>query len=72
MNCVFDCANDCNVNTYYQGTDSIHLNYVDVDKIVKIYTGTYKLDLVGDYLCQFHVDWPKRSIKRFIRLEPCF
>ena len=32
MNKVFDCANDCNVNMYYQDTDSIHLNHDDVDK----------------------------------------
>ena len=32
MNYVFDCANDCNVKIYYQDTDSIQLNYDDVDK----------------------------------------
>ena len=37
MNCVFGCAKDCNVNMYYQDTDSIHLNYGDVDKIAEIY-----------------------------------
>ena len=36
MNCVFDCANYCNANIYYQDTDSIQLNYGDVDKVVKI------------------------------------
>uniref|UniRef100_UPI004049851A hypothetical protein n=1 Tax=Flavobacterium sp. TaxID=239 RepID=UPI004049851A len=35
MNLVFDCSNDCNVKIYYQDTDSIHLNYDDVDKVVK-------------------------------------
>ena len=37
MNCVFDCANYCNVETCYQDTDSIHLNNDAVDKIVKLY-----------------------------------
>ena len=37
MNYVFDCANDCNVNIYYQDTDSIHLKYDDVDTIVNTY-----------------------------------
>ena len=37
MNCVFDVSNDCGVKIYYQDTDSIHLNYDDVDKNVKIY-----------------------------------
>ena len=35
MNKVFDCANHCNVKTYYQYTYSIHLNYDGVDKIVE-------------------------------------
>ena len=37
MNKVFGCADGCNVESYYQDTDSNHLNYDGVDKIVKIY-----------------------------------
>ena len=37
MNYVVGCANDCNVKIYCQDTGSIHLNYGDVDKTVKIY-----------------------------------
>ena len=36
-NKVFSCSSDCGVNVYYQGTDSLHLNYDDVDKNVEIY-----------------------------------
>ena len=32
MNKVFTCADDCDINIYYQDTDPIHLNYDDVDK----------------------------------------
>ena len=35
MNKVVDVSNDCGVKLYYQDTYSIHLNHVDVDKIVK-------------------------------------
>ena len=35
MSCVFDSANYCNVNIYYQDADSTHLNYDGVDKNVK-------------------------------------
>ena len=38
MNKVFSCADDCDVNIYYQDTDSIHLNYGDVYTVVKRYT----------------------------------
>ena len=36
MNKVFSCADDCELKTYYQDTDSSHLNYDDVPKVVKI------------------------------------
>ena len=32
MNKVFGCADDCDIKISYQDTDSIHLNYNDVDK----------------------------------------
>ena len=37
MNRVFGSAPDIGVKIYYQDTDSIHLNYEDVDKVVKRY-----------------------------------
>ena len=37
MNKVFSCADDWNVKIYYQDTDSIYLNYGDVDTVVKRY-----------------------------------
>ena len=37
MNKVFSCADDCSIRTYYQDTDSIHLNYDDVDKVGQRY-----------------------------------
>ena len=57
MNKVFSCADDCNIKIYYQDTDSIHLNYDDVDKIVKRYKEKYNQELVGDNLGNFHVDF---------------
>ena len=57
MNNVFSCSNDCGVNVYYQDTDSIHLNYDDVDKVVNIYKEEYGLELVGESLVNFHVDF---------------
>ena len=42
---------------YYQDTDSIHLNYDDVDKVVKRYKEKYGLELVGKNLSNFHIDF---------------
>ena len=58
MNRVFGSANDIGVKMYYQDTDSIHLNYEDVDKLVKPYKEKYGLELVGDDLGKFHCDFP--------------
>ena len=57
MNKVFSCAFDVGVKIYYQDTDSIHLNYDDVDKVVKRYKGKYGLELVGEDLGNFHIDF---------------
>ena len=43
MNKVFSCADDCDIKIYYQGTDSIHLNYDDVDKVVERYAGKIRV-----------------------------
>ena len=56
MNKVFSCADDCDIQVYYQDTDSIHLNYDDVPKIVDRYKDKYGLELVGEDLGNFHVD----------------
>ena len=37
MNKVFSCADDLNIKIYYRDTDSNHLNYDDVDKVVERY-----------------------------------
>ena len=58
VNKVFSCADDCGVKFYYQDTDSLHLNYDDVDKVVKRYKEQYGLYLVGEYLRNCHVDFP--------------
>ena len=57
MNKVFSCADDDNIKIYYQDTGSIHLNYDDVDKVVARYKEQYCLDLVGEDLGNFHVDF---------------
>ena len=57
MDKVFICADDCDIKIYYQDTDSIHLDYDDVDKIVDRYKDKYGLELVGEDLGTFHVDF---------------
>ena len=58
MHKVFSCYSDCGVKLYYRDTDSIHLTYDDVDKVVERYNDKYGQALVGKNLGQFHVDLP--------------
>ena len=55
MNRVFDCAGDFDI--YYQYTDSVHLNYGDVDTTEHIYKERYGSELVGEELGHFHIDF---------------
>ena len=57
MNKVFSCADDCDIKIYYQDPDSIHVNYDDVDKVVKRYKERYGSELVGEDLDNFHIDF---------------
>ena len=57
MNKVFNCADDCAIKIYYQDTDSMHLNYGDVDTVVKRYKEKYGSELVGEDLGNFHIDF---------------
>ena len=57
MNKAFSSASDIDVKIYYQDTDSIHLNYDDVDTVVNRYKEKYGLELVGEDLGNFHIDF---------------
>ena len=56
MNKVFGCADDCSIKTYYQDTGNIHLNYDDVDELVKN-KDKHNQYLAGKYLGNSHIDF---------------
>ena len=64
MNKVFSCADDCGIKLYYQDTDSVHLKYDDVPKVVKRYKETYGLELVGEDLGNFHVAFKMAAARK--------
>ena len=57
MNEVMSTASDNNINIYYQDTDSMHMNYTDIQNLSKIYKVEYNKELIGNDLCQFHTDF---------------
>ena len=57
MNEVFDTANTNNYPIYYTDTDSIHMNFDDVQPLEDKYRETYGKELNGKNLEQFHTDF---------------
>lgn len=57
MNRVICLAEDLNILVMYQDTDSIHINFKDLDTLSKKYKELYNKELVGIYMGQFHSDF---------------
>ena len=57
MNEVMYCAEDKNIELYYTDTDSIHMNYDDVEPLSKYFNEKYNRVLCGKQLGQFHIDF---------------
>jgi hypothetical protein len=53
MNRVFNLAQDNNVNIYYTDTDSIHIQYNQINKLSNLYYKKYNTNLIGDEFGQF-------------------
>ena len=50
-------AEDLKLSIYYQDTDSMHINFEEVDVLSKEFKNKYNRDLVGDDMGSFHVDF---------------
>ena len=57
MNEVMTLAEDFKLSIYYQDTDSMHINYEDVEILSKEFKNKYNRDLIGEDMSQFHVDF---------------
>ena len=57
MNEVMCLAEDFKLSIYYQDTDSMHINYEDVEKLEKEFKNEYDRELIGKGLGQFHIDF---------------
>lgn len=79
MNEVMNTANDNNFPIYYTDTDSIHMNYDDVEKLEKLYNEKYHKNLKGKNMGNFHIDFDLKgaiseiySIKTIILGKKCY
>ena len=57
MNEVMTLAEDEKLSRWYQDTDSMHINYEEVDLLSKAFYNKYNRDLIGDDMSQFHIDF---------------
>jgi hypothetical protein len=64
MNEVMNIANDNNINIYYQDTDSMHLDNVDIPKLEHFYNLKYNREIRGDAMQQFHSDFSLKGSKK--------
>jgi hypothetical protein len=57
MNNTMCLAEENNINMWYQDTDSIYINEMEISKLEEIYKNTYNKNLIGDELGQFKRDF---------------
>lgn len=80
MNEVMCLCEDNNIKIYYQDTDSMHIEYDEVEKLGILFKNYYKRDLIGNYLGQFHIDFSLddcladsiKSINSFFLGKKCY
>jgi hypothetical protein len=57
MNEVMTLAEDIHSNIWYQDTDSMHINYEEVEVLSKAFTEKYNKNLIGGDMGAFHIDF---------------
>ena len=57
MNEVMAVADDNNIDIYYQDTDSLHINFEDLEKLKTLYNEKYNRVLDGEDMGQFNNDF---------------
>ena len=50
-------AEDEGLNIQYQDTDSMHINYEEVETLAATFKIKYIRDLIGEDMLQFHIDF---------------
>lgn len=66
MNEVICGAEDINIPIYYQDTDSLHLDGINIKKLEEYYNKKYNRELIGKNMGQFHSDFESNIIKKNI------
>ena len=57
MNEVMTLAEDLGLSIWYQDTDSMHINYEEVELLAMGFKKKYRREVISDEVSQFHVDF---------------
>lgn len=66
MNEIFDICNSNDIILYYTDTDSMHLNFDEVNKLAEKYEEVYGRKLIGKDLGNFHNDFEIKGVNHTI------
>jgi len=73
MNKVMCLAEDIGLKIYTQDTDSMHIDYDEVEILGKEYTKKYNTNLIGSDMGQFHIDFDlEGSVSDIVATESIF
>jgi hypothetical protein len=73
MNKVMCLSEDIGLKIYTQDTDSMHIDYDEVEILGKEYTKKYNTNLIGSDMGQFHIDFDlKGSVSDIVATESIF
>jgi hypothetical protein len=72
MNEVMVLAEDMNIDLYYQDTDSIHIEDINIQKLADAFKQRYGRELIGKDMGQFHSDFDLGSAKDVVAIESIF
>ena len=77
MNEVMVLAEDMNIDLYYQDTDSIHIEDVNIQKLADAFKERYGRELIGKDMGQFHSDFEleyekDKTCKNVVAVESIF
>ena len=72
MNEVMILAEDLGLEIYYQDTDSMRINYEEVEMLAKEFNNIHGRELIGEDMSQFHVDFDMDGSKGDIYAKECY
>ena len=72
MNEVMTLAEDLKLSIYYQDTDSMHINFEEVETLSKEFKNKYNRELIGEDMGTFHVDFEMDGANGEIYAKECY